>query len=85
MKPAKPHFLIRLIDGIADRAFRTAAAATPVIGGAVVGMFAQADSPGEYDEQECALAAMTGYFPDGSSCYSDVRCLKYIDEMDSGR
>lgn len=37
------------------------------------------DAP-DYSENDCATAAVTGHFPDGSSCYSDVRCLKYMDD-----
>lgn len=33
-----------------------------------------------YDENDCANAAVTGHFQNGKSCYSDVRCLKYMDD-----
>ena len=34
----------------------------------------------EYSEHDCAMGAANGHFPDGSSCYSDARSLKYLDD-----
>jgi len=61
MKPAKPHLLIRLIDGIADRAFKTAVLAGPAIGGAVLAVAAQRDA-----EDDSPDALTTFEYPDGT-------------------
>ena len=52
----------------------------PAAGGAFAAALSQSNREPEYGEHDCAMAAVNGHFPDGSSCYSDVRCLKYLDE-----
>jgi uncharacterized protein (DUF697 family) len=54
----------------------------PVAGGAIAASVSRGrrNAVPEYSEHDCAMAAVNGHFPDGSSCYSDARSLKYLDE-----
>lgn len=54
----------------------------PVAGGAIAASVSRGghNTDPEHSEHDCAMAAVNGHFPDESSCYSDARSLKYLDE-----
>lgn len=71
----------RLIDAAAEKVYRTATVLGPAVGSAVIGGVKRADSQeGEHSEMDCMFAATTGHFRNGESAYSDIRCLKYMDD-----
>lgn len=75
-------FTFRLLKNGGIFVLRVAGILLPVLGGAIAaGMSYNARQVvDDYTENDCGMAAMTGYFPNGESCYSDVRCLKYMDD-----
>jgi hypothetical protein len=71
----------RLVDAAAEKVYRATTVLGPAVGGAVfVGMARASRNANPHSETDCLVAASTGHFPNGESAYSDVRCLKYMDE-----
>lgn len=76
------NFIFKLLKHGGIFLLRVVGILAPVAGGAIAASVSRGErnSAPEYSEHDCAMAAVNGHLPDGSSCYSDARSLKYLDE-----
>jgi hypothetical protein len=76
------NFVFKLLKHGGIFLLRVVGILAPVAGSAIAASVNRSgrNADPEYSEHDCAMGAANGHFPDGSSCYSDARSLKYLDD-----